>query len=65
MRAYTDVRCHRDSDIWAIYTRCCLQQTLNMSAEAALNMDKDVEAEEPAFVQPARAAPAAKRQKRK
>ena len=61
------LRCvlRRDSDLWAIYTRGCLQQTLNMSAKAALNMDRDVEAEEPTYVQPARAAPAAKRSKRK
>ena len=59
-----DMRGCRDSDLWAIYTRSCLQQTLDMSAKAALNMDPDVEAEEPTYVQPARAAPA-KRQRRR
>ena len=48
---------HRDSDLWAIYTRTCLGQALKISAKAALNEDPDVEAAEPEHVRPARRAP--------
>ena len=48
---------NRDSDIWAIYARCCLGQALDFSARAALNDDPDIEQLEEDYVQPARAAP--------
>jgi hypothetical protein len=55
-----DRRDRRDSDLWAIYTRTCLGQALNMSAKAALNEDPDVEASSKTHVQPARRAPGKK-----
>ena len=44
-------------DIWAIYTRTCIGQALEISREAALNEDPDIEATENAYVQRARPAP--------
>ena len=44
-------------DLWAIYTRTCLRQSLEMSRRAALNDDPDVEAANEEYGQPARAAP--------
>ena len=44
-------------DIWAIYTRTCIGQALEISREAALNEDPDIEATESAYVQGARPAP--------
>ena len=51
-------RARRDSDIWAIYTRTCLGQSLEMSRKAALNVDVDIESTEKDHVQKARRAPA-------
>tara|TARA_B110001450_G_scaffold114318_1_gene108102 strand:- start:135 stop:341 length:207 start_codon:yes stop_codon:yes gene_type:complete len=47
----------RTQDIWAIYTRTCIGQALEISREAALNEDPDIEATESAYVQGARPAP--------
>lgn len=47
----------QDSDIWAIYTRTCLDKVLQHSAKAALNQSVDLESMEPDFTQPARPAP--------
>ena len=59
MRPYVPTDCpRRDSDIWAIYCRTCINQALDMSAKAALNEDPDVESMMDTYTQPARAAPA-------
>ena len=47
----------QDSDLWAIYTRACLGQVLDVTAKAALVDDPDLEARNANYVQPARPAP--------
>ena len=51
----------RDSDMWAVYSRVCVGQSLAISARAALSTDEDLEALV-GHVQPARAAPRRPRQ---
>ena len=48
---------HRDSDLWANYTRACVGHTLEITAKAALNEDEDLESLLPGHTQPARPAP--------
>ena len=43
----------RDSDIWAIYSRLCLDHTLNYAQAAATVDDVDIESLNPGYAQPA------------
>ena len=43
----------RDSDIWAIYSRLCLDHTLNYAQVAATVDDVDIESLNPGYAQPA------------
>ena len=52
-----DVRVLQDSDLWAIYARTCLSHVLDCANRADEADDEDLEAEEPAYTQPARPAP--------
>ena len=47
---------YRDSDMWAIYSRVCVRQALDVAGRAALTDDQDLEAVT-GHVQPARPAP--------
>ena len=54
---YPAMRCSQDSDLWAIYTRQCLGQVLDMSSKAAMVVDPDIESLMPKHTQHARPAP--------
>ena len=43
----------RDSDIWAIYSRLCLDHTLNYAQAASSVDDVDIESLNPGYAQPA------------
>ena len=47
----------QDSDLYAIYTRQCLGQVLEMNRKAALVVDPDIESLMPKHTQHARKAP--------
>ena len=44
---------HRDSDIWAIYSRLCIHDTLDHIENATQVEDPDIESLNPGYAQPA------------
>lgn len=44
---------NRDSDIWAIYARLCIHDTLDHIENATLVVDPDIESLNPGYAQPA------------